>query len=319
MKSLKEYKKMKIKDTTCPKCGAIMKMDSARENASCEYCGYHIVIENAQAKAYAYHKGKLQAQDEASRKKKYKKVMILAIIICIFVSMGIISAFSREMSKPEVNPFDYIEVFFQGIDGRGEVSMDIKSGADGIDTGGIRFEISKERELMLGENITIRATSEIYRLSESSKVYKVEGLDEYLSDLKKIPADALALIHKRAETVLDTNLDTCKDVGVFTEMKPVKLFLLTDGKQGNYLYDVFEAHFSVDGEEQIYYVAACFSDVIVRAGNQASLNMSYGVYAGHLTQIKSWIWIMAYESVEEVRTDILTSQENYMELKELDL
>ena len=102
-------------------------------------------------------------------------------------------------------------------------------------------------------------------------------------------------------------------------MKSVKLFLLTDGKQENRLYDVFEAHFTVNEEEQIYYVVAIFDDVVVRDGKQVSLDMTYGVYGGHLTQVHSWLWIMAYESVEEVQTDILTSQKKQMELKELDL
>lgn len=77
--------------------------------------------------------------------------------------------------------------------------------------------------------------------------------------------------------------------------------------------------FAVNGEEVTYYVQACFSDVLVRDEEQVSLSMSYGMYHGHLTQVWGSIWIMAYDSVEEIRTDILTSQNSYMELKELDL
>ena len=301
---------MKTKDMTCPKCGAVMKTDDKKENAICEYCGYHVI--------FAHH----VAQNETvitQNSQKGKGGVFAICIIAVFILIGTIFCFSEEMTKPEINPFDYIEVSFEGKNGKGEVSIETKPGDEGIHTGEIRFDISKESALSQGETIRIQATSESYRLSESERVFQVEGLDEYLSDLENIPREALELIHKKSESVLDMNLDTCKDAGVFTDMKPVKIFLATDGKYENCLYDVFEAYFSVDGEDKTFYVVASFSDVIVREGEQVTLDMTYGVYEGHLTQIKSWMWIMAYESVDEVKTDILTSQEKNMKLTELDL
>ena len=64
---------------------------------------------------------------------------------------------------------------------------------------------------------------------------------------------------------------------------------------------------------------ACFSQVIIREGKQVSLDMSSGIYLGGLTQVQGAIWIMAYDSVEDVRVSILTSLDRDMELKELDL
>ena len=69
----------------------------------------------------------------------------------------------------------------------------------------------------------------------------------------------------------------------------MKLFLTTDGKQTNQLYDVFEAHFMTNDGEKTYYVLARFEDVVVRDGEQVSIDMSGGMYIGHLTQVQGWI------------------------------
>lgn len=322
---------MKIIDMTCPKCSATMKPDMQQERAVCEYCGYQMLIERedtieeirakAQAKSYGYHKGRLRAEAEAkaSGKGKHRGAKIAIAVVGVIVLLSIFSTLVQEASKPQVNPFDCIDVSFQGKDGDGEVVLKTKSAAEGIDANLIEFDISKERNLFQGETISISAASDDYRLSENTKSYIVEGLDEYLKDLDNIPEEALEIIHLKAESVLELNLDRSKTSGHFVEMKPVKLFLITDGEQTNRLYDVYEARFSTNAGEVTCYVVAYFDDVIVRDGEQVSIDMSSGMYLGHLTQIQGWLWITAYNSLEEIRADILTSQDSYMELVELDL
>lgn len=307
---------MRTKDMTCPKCGAVMKVDSTRENAICEYCGYHVIMTRTDI---PYKMNTMQNNTNSAYEKKRKIVIIATLIIAVIAFSNLFIQASVIRQTPKINPFDYIEVSFQGNDGKGEVIVETIAGEDGINPNEITYRFSQKSDLFEGNSITIYAESDTYRLSEESRLYKVEGLDEYLSDLESIPQEALELVHKKAKKVLDTNLENCKNTGLFKDMKPVKLFLLTDEKQENRLYDVFEAHFTVNEEEQIYYVVAIFDDVVVRDGKQVSLDMTYGVYGGHLTQVHSWLWIMAYESVEEVQTDILTSQKKQMELKELDL
>uniref|UniRef100_UPI0040565061 hypothetical protein n=1 Tax=Acetatifactor sp. TaxID=1872090 RepID=UPI0040565061 len=322
---------MKSIDMICPQCGAILKPDRYEGKAVCEYCGYQMLIEKEdtleeirakeQAKSYGYHKGRLRAEAEAEAVKK-KKFGPLKISLLVFGAIVLMLGFAstvNNVTKPLVNPFDYIEVSFQGKDGDGEVVLEIKNQTEGIDANFIHYEFSKEDDLFQGETITIQATSEQYRLSENMKSYIVEGLDEYLKDLDNIPEEALELIHLRAESALELNLDRSKSAGFFIDMKPVKLFLLTDGKQTNQLYDAFEVHFSTNAGEKTVYVLAGFEDVIVRNGTQVSIDMSYGMYYGQLTQVQGWLWITAYNSLEEIRAALLTSQESYMELKELDL
>lgn len=320
---------MKVQDMTCPKCGATMALNEEKGKAECAYCGYRRLVERKETMAelrermrsssYGYHKGKLEAEAEAKRKGKLRSIRNTVMVLAVLAAVVFVANFSKYVAKPEVNPFALVDVSFQGTDGRGEVVVERLNAPGNVDMDRIDYDISKRTGLLEGETITIAASSQEYRLEETVRTYVVEGLDMYLSDLGNIPEEALELIHAKAENVLELNLDGSKAAGFFVDMKPVKLFLTTDGKQTNELYDVFEVQFAANGEESVYYVLACFSDVLVREEEQASLNMSYGMYYGHLTQVWGSVWIMGYDSLEEVRTDILTSQESYMELKELEL
>ena len=208
---------MKIIDMTCPKCGAVLKTDLDKGIAVCEYCETQFLIEKedtleeirakAQSRAYGYHKGKMEAEAEASKKQKYGKVKIAAIVFGVIVVVMIASNVVAEMAKPKVNPFDCIEVSFQGKDGEGEIAVNTVNGFEGIDINRIDFDISKERDLSQGENISIHAASEDYRLEETNKIYTVDGLDEYLTDLENIPEEALKIIHMKAESSLALNLE----------------------------------------------------------------------------------------------------------------
>lgn len=319
---------MQTIEMNCPNCGAPLKQSADKEKAVCDYCGYQMLLEHedtieeirekAQAKSYGYHKGKLDAQAEASKEEKRRGAKKTISIVGVILLIVLVTVLSAILSKPKINPYDYIEVNFQGVDGKGEVVLDIESSTDAVDTRYIRYEISKDRQLTQGETIIIYASSEQYRLSEEKKSYVVEGLDEYLKDLTDVPQKVLEMIHLKAESELDYHLEYCKNAGTFESMKPVKLFLATDGKRTNKIYDVFEAHFITEDEEETYYIVADFSDVIIRDGEQVSMSMSGDISLGNYIQIDVF-WIRGYNSLEEVRAEILTSQDSYMELKELDL
>lgn len=323
---------MKLIDMSCPKCGAVMEADLEKGKVVCAHCGNLMLIEKednageiqkkAQAKAYGYYKGRLKAETEAhksiQRKKGTKKFLRTVFIIgCIVLFILFVNGVGR-LTKPKVNPFDCITVSFQGNDGKGKMVITVND-VEGVDVHRIMYDSSKEWNLYQGETISIRAASEDYRLTETEKFYTVEGLDEYLKDLDNIPEEILKLIHARAESVLDLNLHTTKELDYLVSMAPVKLFLLTDGKQSNLLYDIFEVRFDSNAGECTYYVVVNFNNVIIRNTEQPSLDMSGGMYIGSLTQVRGSTYIMAYDSVEEVRNGILSGKYSYMELKELDL
>ena len=71
---------MKLIDTTCPKCGANLRVDADRQSVFCEYCGgqiliddevQHLQIDNAESAGYAFEKGRQRAQSEAQAQRYY--------------------------------------------------------------------------------------------------------------------------------------------------------------------------------------------------------------------------------------------------------
>lgn len=117
-------------------------------------------------------------------------------MVIALVMIGVFAVVTSNVAKPKANPFDYIEVSFEGTDGDGEVVIKTMS-KDDVDANRIDYDISKMSDLIQGETISIVADSSEYRLTEKSKTYIVEGLDEYLKDINDIPEESLQLIHHR--------------------------------------------------------------------------------------------------------------------------
>lgn len=95
---------MKLIDTTCPKCGAYLRVDADIQSAFCEYCGaelliddevQHLQIDNAESAGYAFEKGRQRAQNEAQAQRYYtsqpqpapkkKKKMVWWVLGWIFI------------------------------------------------------------------------------------------------------------------------------------------------------------------------------------------------------------------------------------------
>ena len=305
---------MKTLDLTCSKCGATMKAETTKGIATCQYCGHQMIFEFGDKKETIIYREREVLVEKTHSPKRVGTAVFLGVVavIMMFAAMG-------HVSKPKINPFDYISVSFHGIDGDGELTMDVINVSTQVDANRIRFDASKDDYLLQGESITITAKSDDYRLEEEVKVYMVEGLDEYVKDVKDIPDSALPLIHAKAESSLSINIDNAVGTGEFKGMKPVKMYLLSDGKQENELYDVYEAQFAGDGWEKTLYLMVGFSDVIAGNGGNGDLQISGGMYWGHITQVRGWVHVMAYASVEEIYSELMTSKESSMTLTERDL
>ena len=319
---------MKMIDLTCPQCGANIEPDPKAEKAVCKYCGYQALLERedtleeiaakAQSKSYGYHKGKLQAEAEMAKETSGQQnpVMKVALIVaCVLVVIGVIVVISYNF-KPKANPFDCIEISFEGTDGDGEVVIKRMHKGD-VDANRIDYDISKTDDLIQGETISIVAESSEYRLTETSKTYVVEGLDEYLKDINDIPEETLQLIHQKAKSVQELNLSSHPEA--FEGMKPVKLFLLTDGERKSQLHVVHEVTFATENGKITCYVSTGFDGVVLRKGSEVSVYLPGGVYYGNAVGTgKTGFFISGFESLDAVRADILTSQEKNMELTERD-
>ncbi|MCH5267311.1 MAG: zinc-ribbon domain-containing protein [Lachnospiraceae bacterium] len=113
----------------------------------------------------------------------------------------------------KVNPFDYLEVTFEGISPSGNINLKKKdSGEKVMET--VNFEAEPSYNLRLGDKVTVTAktwgdeqqlrTSYGSILSETTKEFTVEGLADYISDASELEKDDLfAKLKTQTETVLN--------------------------------------------------------------------------------------------------------------------
>ncbi|MBE5866520.1 MAG: hypothetical protein E7292_09985 [Lachnospiraceae bacterium] len=329
---------MNTYDMTCPKCGATMKLNEKDERLRCPYCNHEIMVEledtpdeireKEYAKSYGYHSGKYKAEKEygIKRKKESKKsvgiviwvVVILLFMLCLPCILGALGIFVAKASRPEINPFEYIEVSFVGTDGRGElVITELVNEEIAVDA--IRFEASQEGGLSVGDKVRITASSIDYELEEEVKIYTVEGLEEYIKNLDTLSQEELDVIHSYAENELGYRISSLKEAVANISYKPVKLFLITDEKSDNVLYDVYEFNISTESENATYYTVVSFQSAMIQKTEPITMDYWWSETAGKYNRLESGVRYYGYDSIDEVRTYVTSEMESGMRLKELDL
>ena len=325
---------MKTYDMICPGCGATMTLNKEDEKLSCPYCNHEIMVEledtpeeireKEYAKSYGYHKGKYKAEKEfgLQKKKKARKSGLIVAIVCIIVIallflpcfLGISAIFVDQSTKTEINPFDYIKVSFSGIDGDGELVIEELINED-IAVEDIRFEASQERDLSVGDKVRITASSTEYKLKENVKLYTVDNLEEYLKNLNKLSNDEIKAIHTTAENELSSRIKDLKKNKVLKSYKPVKLFLITDGKRSNILYDVYQ--FKLKGEKglETAYAVVSFDTTRIQKTEPITLSYYWSKTPSESIYLKNGVYFYGFSSLKEVRAHVTSEMRSGMRLK----
>ena len=164
-------------DLACPHCHGTMELNEEQTELFCPYCRHKIVMEKGETLeqliervkqiSYAKTEGSKLAEEEAERrrKKNYIKGWILTIII--FFTIGGLGYMIMNFSKEYIeDPFENISVSFSGTNGTGHADIINNSSSK---TSAISYKISKKENLSNGENITISANSETYRLGKNNR------------------------------------------------------------------------------------------------------------------------------------------------------
>lgn len=323
---------------TCPKCGATMNLNTKDEKLCCPYCNHTIMVdledtpdeirEKEYAKSYGYHTGKYKAEKEygIQKKKESRKsvkivimvVLIILVMLCLPCILGIFSVFALQPERPEVNPFDYIEVSFAGTDGRGELIItELVNEEIAVDA--IRFEASQEDDLSVGDKVRITASSAEYELVEDVKIYTVEGLEEYLKDLESLTSEEIEVIHANAESEMNYQIKRLEEDGAAVSYKPIKMFLITDEKNSNVLFDVYEFTISTESDGATYYAMVSFESVIIQDTDPVTIDYWWPEVPGNQHKLENWVYYYGYDSIDEICAYVTSEMESGMCLKELDL
>lgn len=297
---------MKKLDLTCPRCAATMILDANGERAICEYCGHQMMIEKKEkpedlkkrqeAMSYGYHAGKYKAEEEAQKRAKKGVYLRTFIIVTIFVLIGLAGMAISYLMKPALDdPFAYLEVSFEGTDGRGELKMQVNNDApDGIDMARVRFNCKSDDFLTEGDIVVIEATCDEYRLGVSTKRYKVEGLECYLKDVQTLDEKQLDRIFAENETIQYGNVERILEDGEKLQIKPLQL-VCYNNKTENELFLISEVSFAIS--DRLYYTLSEWEDVVVNNAN-GNLALSSGMYWGDLVIVESWKSAILYETFD---------------------
>lgn len=303
-------------DLTCPRCAATMTLDEKHEHAICEYCGHQMVIEKKEkpeelkkrqeAMSYGYHAGKYKAEEEAQKRAKKGTYLKVTIFVIIFVLIGVAGITVSYFMKPALDdPFAYLEVSFEGTDGRGELEMKVNNDApDGIDMARVFFNCESDEFLTEGDIIVIEATSDVYRLGVSTKRYTVEGLECYLKDVQALDEKQLDSIFAENETIQQGNVEMVLEDGESLQIKPLQL-VCYNNKTENKLFLISEVSFAIS--DKAYYTISEWEDVVVNNAN-GNLAISYGTYWGNLVTVQSWRSAMLFENFESALNAVESEQ-----------
>ncbi len=339
---------MKTYDTTCPKCGATMNLIAQQEKLCCPYCNHTVLIDLEDtpkdihdkefAKSYGYHKGKYKAESEYGVQKASAKTakIVVIVIVTVFLAVGIISAaltclpvvfsFSAISSaianRPEINPFDYIEVSFTGTDGQGTlVITELVNEEIAVDA--IEFEASEEYDLSVGDKVRITASSIDYKLTETVKIYTVENLVEYLKNLDNLSEDEIAVIHKNAEENLEYRLSKLEEDKAVYSYKPVGMMLATDEKNSNILLYIYKFTIATESGDRIIYAPVDFRNVIFQQTDPLTMRVRQAGVPGNQFRLQGAIgeglYFYGFETLDDVRSYVMSEMKSGMTLKELDL
>lgn len=316
-------------DLVCDQCGGMMKFSTDRKEMHCEYCGNVVILpdkEQNEKVAYAKRKAELDANREyyENRKRKEKKHLNISKLIALLVvaSIFLIPASCAAIPyifRPTINPFEYIDVTFEGIDGEGVAELKLIKTDDKIQKiDDLCVTLSKTNNL--NENEVITASTNDWESpcwhSESSREYTVTGLELYLKDLDDIDQNAEKLIHQKSEQLIGMATD---DKPQFTNIKHKKFYLLSDGDKENLLYDVYSATWElVEGNDKTIYLVAYYENIIVHSGENATFSYDNSMYTGDILSEGSYQngAVTAFESLGDIELDLNTNRAPDMILTE---
>lgn len=260
---------MNSKSVICPQCGATLKTDNEQGRTYCEYCGYEVKFETTAEKAkkieqmeYARVYAREKALRDAERGKKaesavtnFIKILRFIIIAVIVIGVGIGIYEVAGLGREKISPFENIQVTFEGLDGEGRCKVNNPKYGSQVDYDFPSGELSE------GEEITIRASSEEYRLTEKNRTYTVTGLDLQITDKEQMTDEVKDYIREQSKGGLDTH----GDYGSEISNTPLSIYLIV-GSDDSVIIDTYTATFTKDSYSRDYIVAFEYDDVYTSKG-----------------------------------------------------
>ena len=240
------------------------------------------------------------------------------------------------------DPFDGIEIVFEGIGPNGSASVSGEPTANAAQE--LNYEIDKNSGLSNGDTVTVTVTMyyddpveyciENYGMIPSpvSKTYTVEGLNSYITSSSEISEECLKDMQEQAEDVYNSNVaQNWGDEETLKSFEYIGNYLLINKDSDDYwgnsniLYLVYKAkvkdEYSNDGEtyketNDIYWYI-CYYDLLVDTNGDNTVDLtSYRTPSDRFTidsgissgwwSTKSWYYY-GYQTLDELYKVVVTS------------
>jgi DNA-directed RNA polymerase subunit RPC12/RpoP len=311
-------------DLTCPSCGGHMEHDAAKKTLRCPYCGHEELLhqtdtDSLEAKAYARQKGILQANEEAEKRAKRRKRKGLLIVLCVVLAL-FSAAYAYYKLQPTVDPFSYITLSFSGITGDGTAELQVQSDDSGeVDPKKISYRVEPRRFLSEGDQVVVTASSSEYHLLPLTKTYTVTGLDKYLTDLGALSEKAVEMIHNKSDITVSTAIHGAGTSVKAKSSAPYVMFLTTDGKNSNTLYDVYLVRYPEKGGGSAKrFVVVYYKNIVVRDTKQPTMSYQSTMYTGQVIETLDNSYggyMTGYKTLKDAKADILAHQSREVTLQ----
>ena len=227
----------------CPNCKR--KMSIIENKAQCDCCGYSYTLNT-----------KVVTDKKLNHRLKTQIPLLIIILTILFLGKDFIISLMTDYIE---DPFIGIDIDFYGVNGEGTAYINIADKSKDI-----KYSLSNSSGLSEGDVITLNATSSSYKLGIYEKKYTVYGLDKYITSINDIDENIRKYIHDKSYEYLKSRIENGYSFsGTIESLEPYKIYLITNGDNKNYLYDVYNLKIKTkSGNIYEKYVVANYIDVI---------------------------------------------------------
>ena len=312
-----------LRSVQCPHCGAALKLVNDAEQVTCAYCGQTFLIERTQGAGERPGNADVRTRNAgartngaadpygmdpaaaAAKRRRGSCVFLLLAVVVVFLAAGVVAVVRNalegkysqsgaeqlsgaETAVEEIDPFDGLEVSYEGISGSAYVT--VRSSSKNPVIRALDFQAEPFRNLRTGDTVkvTVQANDDQTResfenelagkgvkLTAWSREYTVGELDRYADDFGALPQDVEEALRAQAVRTLAEQHTPGAKVAQTEDWTPVEAYLLNSKEdESNLLYYVCRAAFSTEtGGETVVFNAVCFDRIVIKT--DGSVGTSY--------------------------------------------
>ena len=147
----------------------------------------------------------------------------------------------------------------------------------------------------------------------------LEDIDAIIGNMT-LRDKAEQMIHDKSDMTVSMAVEGAGTASRPTSVNPCIMYLTTDGRNSNTLYDVYRVTYpEKDGSDAERYVVIYYNNIVIRNTEQPTMSYDRTMYTGQVIEAldKGYGGYMTgYKSIKDVKTDILTHQSKAVTLQE---